>query len=99
MENQNQNNTPFSKIFCLVYSPTSEVLFIGKTNGSLKDKWIEYKRHCGSNSSLYQFINDVGWCNIRIDLLENIPYTNEATINTRELFYINLYGPTFRGVI
>ena len=41
---------------------------------------------------LYEYINDIGWDNVTIELIEEYPCETKKELNTREKYYINQFS-------
>ena len=77
------------KIYKLV-NTIDDKLYVGSTVNTLKHRKYEHKRRSriDVNRPVYKHLNNIGWENIEIELLEVFPCLNKYELHTRERYWI-----------
>ena len=73
-------------------------MYIGSTCSSLGDRFARHRSQSRlarrSIGKLYQHINNVGFDNIVIELIESYPCANKRELRLREQHYIDIHFPS-----
>jgi hypothetical protein len=74
------------KIYVLSVGP---YFYLGSSICPLNVRLSVHKQDSKSrNSKLYRKINEIGWDNVSIELIEDYPCTDKMALELREVFYI-----------
>ena len=70
--------------------------YIGKTVGSIEERWKEHKRDCKrfSDRPLYRALNKYGIDNFKVELVEEVDIKN---LSEREIYWIGYYHTYTEG--
>jgi hypothetical protein len=92
----------FGKIYILTNS-VDEHTYIGSTCCSLHERWIGHvnqgKRNHLQNNRLYKHLNDIGFDNVSITLIENYPCHSQIQLELRENEWIRELKSTLNSVL
>lgn len=88
---------PYSngKIYKLVNSVDGRI-YVGSTCNVLSKRLAEHKRAARQNPTrcVYEALNDVGWENVRIVLIEAFRCTNKEELTAREQYFMDMLRPS-----
>ena len=72
--------------------------YVGQTK-NLKNRLSSHKSCLNSKQhlKLYDFINDIGWENIKVQILENVDSDELIKVRKRERFFIDLIKPSLNS--
>lgn len=90
MEVQNKYNN--GKIYKLIdKSNDNKVIYIGSTTQKLNERFRKHKSlsKFKPHIKVYNYISNIGWNNVDIELIENFNCNNKKELETRERYYID----------
>ncbi len=83
-----------------IFFNNSNECYIGQTkNFNQRIKCHKYARKSKPNIRLYKFINNIGWDNVRFEIIETLETDLVLKSKERERFYINLLKPSLNVVL
>ena len=86
------------KIYKLV-NDVNDDIYVGSTCGTLRLRKSEHKKRSRKkpNMKVYQCVNECGWDNCRIILVESFPCNNKDELLAREQHWIDELKPSLNG--
>lgn len=84
------------KIYKLV-NTIDDNIYVGSTHHSLIYRYQMHRSHAkgkNKNNRVYRHLNEVGFNNVRIELIEAYPCTDKKELEKRERYWIETLKPT-----
>lgn len=84
-----------AKIYKLINNVDNE-FYVGSTCSSLQRRLSTHKGNAKihNNRPVYQHLNNIGFENVSIELIENFPCDNKVQLEIREKHWIDTLNPT-----
>ena len=93
----NQNKYTNGKIYKILSAEYPDKFYVGSTVRTLHRRWIIHKKDSkgvGRDTLFYRTLNEIGFDQFSINLIENHPCETRSQLLQREAFWIELLKPT-----
>jgi len=87
------------KIYKLYSSDDPDNVYVGSTTQTLKDRFSCHRKDSKRNThmKIYTHFNSIGWANVSIELIEEVPCNSRTELVKREQSYIDLLSATLNS--